>query len=424
MKINELFDQGKHWTWDLRGGEEAYAVFTVGNDEYLWFASRTAHSDQPYDWTVGFQKRGQRDREHAFGMSGSDSSTQVMSIVTDITRNFLRQYGDGVHALRFSSMGGSRTSLYAKMAQRLLPTWELSTSTSKNGVETDFVLTNPKTRSSLSEAPLADYQPIGDFTKPGPFRGVDKKLVPHPTNQLKAGQFFEKTPYDFRLFFSNIPGTGKYSETGVVDAATIQTMFKSDPDAANTILQGSEDAITVVFVGNAGDRKVMMTPWIMAHRIGHAIQATNRGGGSAYAWKEAEKHFFRNVNALMREFYKHRIQSPEQQMDMNRNSQQAYAALFNAIGTQRSSRTGQIRRPYEFMYELFAQYLGTGRIELNPLPKSQGYGQKVFGRTVRSLDMTPGGEEDSKYSTEVLGRDMELMFNDVLSSLVGSILVM
>jgi hypothetical protein len=283
--------------------------------------------------------------------------------------------------------------------------------------------------SALDEMPMTHYGTMGDFTKPGPFRGVDKKLVPHPTNQLKAGQFFEKTPYDFRLFFSNIPGTGKYSETGVVDAATLQTMFKSDPEAVNTILQGSEDAITVVFVGNAGDRKVMMTPWIMAHRIGHAIQATNRGAGrsgssSAYAWQEAEKHFFRSVNALMREFYKHRIQSPEQQMDLNRNSQQAYAALFNAIGTQRSSRSGEIRRPYEFLYELFAQYLGTGRIELKPLPKSQGYGQKVFGRTVRSLNMTPGGEEDSKYSTEVLGRDMELMFNDVLSSLVGSILVM
>jgi hypothetical protein len=132
----------------------------------------------------------------------------------------------------------------------------------------------------------------------------------------------------------------------------------------------------------------------------------------------------------MREFYKHRIQSPEQQMDLNRNSQQAYAALFNAIGTQRSSRAGEIRRPYEFLYELFAQYLGTGKIELKPLPKSQGYGQKVFGRSVRSLDMVPPGSDDidqeaeSKYSTEVLGRDMEIMFDDVLGSLVGSILVM
>jgi len=98
--------------------------------------------------------------------------------------------------------------------------------------------------------------------------------------------------------------------------------------------------------------------------------------------------------------------------------------LFNAIGTQRSSRTGQIRRPYEFLYELFAQYLGTGQITLNPLQKSKEYGRKVFGRSTQSLRMTPGAEEDSQYTTEVLARDMEIMFSDVLSELVGKVLVM
>ena len=39
--------------------------------------------------------------------------------------------------------------------------------------------------SEVDEMALAKYQPLGDFTKPGPFRGVDKKLVPHPKNQLK-----------------------------------------------------------------------------------------------------------------------------------------------------------------------------------------------------------------------------------------------
>ena len=110
--------------------------------------------------------------------------------------------------------------------------------------------------------------------------------------------------------------------------------------------------------------------------------------------------------------------------DANWAMSREYAALFNAIGTQRSSRTGQIKRPYEFLYELFAQYLGTGKIELNPLPKQQAYGRKVFGRSSQSMRMVPGAEEESKYTTEVLARDMELMFNDVLSELVGKVLVM
>lgn len=94
------------------------------------------------------------------------------------------------------------------------------------------------------------------------------------------------------------------------------------------------------------------------------------------------------------------------------------------IGTQRSSRTGQITRPYEFLYELFAQYLGTGNVTLKPLPKEQGYGRQAWGKSTQSLRLQPGADEDSTRATEVLGRDMEMMFDDVLSSLVGDILVM
>ncbi len=272
--------------------------------------------------------------------------------------------------------------------------------------------------STLEEAPLADYQPMGNFEKPGPFRGADKKLIPHPTNQLKTAKFFEQTPYDFRLFFSNIPGTGRYSEYGTMEPKVVQEIFK---DQADQIIQGSENAITVVFVGNKGDSKVMLTPWMMAHRIGHAVQAGTRMAGGG-AWKEAESHFFRGINQLLKDFYG-KGGNNRYDTEANWAMSREYAALFNAIGTQRSSRKGEIRRPYEFLYELFAQYLGTGKITLNLLPKKQEYGRKAWGRSTQSLNLRGDGEE-SRYTTEVLARDMEIMFNDVLGELVGKILVM
>jgi hypothetical protein len=273
----------------------------------------------------------------------------------------------------------------------------------------------------LNEAPLADYQPMGDFEKPGPFRGTDKRLIPHPTNQLKTARFFEQTPYDFRLFFSNIPGTGRYSEYGPMEPRVVQEIFGKN---AEQILAGHENAITVVFVGNKGDSKVMLTPWMMAHRIGHAIQAGVRMRGGQGAWKEVEDHFFRGVNQILDDYYgqKGPPNRFDTQVDWSRDKM--YAALFNAIGTQRSSRTGQIRRPYEFLYELFAQYLGTGEIKLNPLPKQKDYGRKAWGRSTQSLRLQPGAEEETQYTTEVLARDMEIMFGDVLSELVGKVLVM
>jgi len=272
----------------------------------------------------------------------------------------------------------------------------------------------------LSEAPLKDYVPIGNFEKPGPFRGVDKKLVPHPTNQLKTVKFFEKTPYDFRLFFSHIPGTGKYSEYGPMSPEVVQQIFGK---YASQILQGSEDAITVIFVGNKGDSKVMLTPWMMAHRIGHAVQSGSVSAGNKGAWHEAENHFFNGINSILKDYYG--INKVNQfDTKVNWKLRDEYNALFNAIGTQRSSRTEQIKRPYEFFYELFAQYLGAGEIKLNPLPKEKQYGRKAWGRSSKNLRLFPGGEEETKYTTETLAYDMEIKFNEVLTSLVGKILVM
>lgn len=279
----------------------------------------------------------------------------------------------------------------------------------------------------LDEMALSTYKTMGDFAKPGPFRGADKKLVPHQKNIEKATTFFEKTPYDFRLFFSNIPGTGKYSEYGPMAPEQIKQIFGNDADE---IINGSDDAITVVYVGNRGDAKVMLTPWIMAHRFGHAINAgarNDRNNDKWSAWREAENHFFSTVNRLLHEYYsKYRDQPYGQESNVNWNLSPEYNALFNALGTQRSSRSGQIRRPYEFLYELFAQYLGTGKVTLNPLPTNLTYGRKAWGNPTKFMNIKSEykDEETRKQAAETLAYDMELMFSDVLSSSVGKIFVM
>ena len=277
----------------------------------------------------------------------------------------------------------------------------------------------------ITEAPLTDYAPLGDFSRTGGFRhAADRALVTSPVAVGKVQQFFSRTPYDFRIFPVQFTGGGRWLETGAVTPERLVEIVGTAN--AQRILAGhGPDVITVVFTNNTGDRRLPLTPWIMAHRIGHAVQATGRRGPANRAWQEAEQHFFRAVNSILEDFYgkksdnRYGVTPRTMRYDLGAE----YNALFNAIGTQRSSRTGQITRPYEFLYEIFAQYLGTGSIKLNPLPKSQGYGRKAWGRTTQNLNLR-GNEEDYKYSTEVLGRDMELMFDDVLGSLVGKILVM
>ena len=278
--------------------------------------------------------------------------------------------------------------------------------------------------STVDEMALAKYQTMGDFGKPGPFTGPDKKLVPHAKNIEKATKFFENTPYDFRLFFSNIPGTGKFSEYGPMSPEEIQKNFG---DQAPSIIDGHEDAITVVFVGNKGDSKVMLTPWMMAHRFGHSVQAGARfKRGGFTAWPEAEKHFFRSINSMLAEYYGKASRAPGSKEGMSNDLTPEYNALFNAIGTQKSSRSGQIKRPYEFLYETLAQYLGTGHVTFNALPSNLGYGRKAWGNPSKYLNIKPEyrDEQSRKDEAETLARDMEYMFSDVISSSVGKIFVM
>lgn len=284
-----------------------------------------------------------------------------------------------------------------------------------------------KAKEFISETPLQSYDTIGNFDKQGPFREKDKKLVTHPTNLLKTGRFFEKTPFNFRLFFSNIPGTGKYAEYGVMKHDKIIQIFGEQ--YGEQIINGSEDAITVVFVGNSGADKVPITPWVMAHRFGHAIQATTRKNLKSYhVWNEAEKHFFFNINTILEDCYN---KTSKSRMNIVPNSPKydlfpEYSALFNAIGTQRSSRQNLIKRPYEFMYEMFAQYLGTGSIKFNPLPITLEYGRKAWGNPTKGMYLKSELRDDEERShiTDILANDMELMFADVLYEAEGNIFVM
>ena len=90
----------------------------------------------------------------------------------------------------------------------------------------------------------------------------------------------------------NQPGLRKFSETGVMAPEQIaQAMPKAWPEIEARGNDGVDhtNGINVIFVSNTGFQRMNMTPWIMAHRIGHAIQATNRMARNS-AWKDCQLH--------------------------------------------------------------------------------------------------------------------------------------
>ena len=148
-----------------------------------------------------------------------------------------------------------------------------------------------------------------------------------------------------------------------------------------------------------------------------------RSNNQQHPWKAGEDHFFGQVNSMLEEYYG---KSGQRGGNLKAELTPEYNALFNAIGTQRSSRSGEIRRPYEFLYEIFAQYLGTGAVSFNALPANLCYGRQAWGNPSRYLNIKPEYRDEAarKQAAEVLSYDMELMFNDALSNAVGKILVM
>lgn len=145
----ELFKPGKSWGWEFRGSEEAIASFTVGNVEYIWHAH--SRFKFPNHWIVEFKVRDEIDQDKMFGLTGTGNAAEVMSIVTDITRSFLNEYQNKISEISFISRDRSRTSLYSRMIERLLPDWKLEKDQDGDGMI--FYLTNPN---QVSEAELEE----------------------------------------------------------------------------------------------------------------------------------------------------------------------------------------------------------------------------------------------------------------------------
>ena len=146
--VTELFQPGKQWKWSFTGSEEAVAVFHVGDIPYQ-FHAYTHASENPTAWEVEFKNatRGQSGRSTKFGLTGTGNSAEVMSTIADIMREFLQRYQGSISQLSFTADEPSRQRLYARMAQRLLPDWEIVQS-GKN-----FTLGAPETVSENSKQP-------------------------------------------------------------------------------------------------------------------------------------------------------------------------------------------------------------------------------------------------------------------------------
>lgn len=124
MRINELFTrEAAPWRWEKDTISKAWASFVVNDTNYKFVAYIV--EDPLRKWNIQFFAV-DGNYNVRVGITGTGSSATVMSTVVDIMRNFLSSRPE-IESIEFSADEPSRQSLYAKMVQRLLPTWKMET---------------------------------------------------------------------------------------------------------------------------------------------------------------------------------------------------------------------------------------------------------------------------------------------------------
>jgi len=227
----------------------------------------------------------------------------------------------------------------------------------------------------ISESPISDFGTFGDMDKEGSFRSDDLRALKNPKWQEKVFKAFSKTPFNFNVYVyngeeGNAPvGKLGHSNVKVNDLSNLKDYVGIQPinvikNIIGKIPPNTNDSINVLLVENEGSERLPLTPWILAHRISHAIFYA---GQPQVLWSDdtsTQKLKF-STNYLDR-VYKYLINHVQNIMMYKR---QNYATnvknVAKLIGTFRSARTGNLSNPGEFLVEMMAQYLVQGSVKFN-----------------------------------------------------------
>ena len=286
-----------------------------------------------------------------------------------------------------------------------------------------------KLRDVIGEMPLGRFDTTGDFDKGSSFRDKkDRQMISNPRFKDIVAKKFSKSYYTINMFFVNTPQANKHTEVGAVDLDWVKENLGEEVAKKVEPHYQEEGEVNIIFTNNKGDQRVPMTPWIIAHRMGHAFarRDMNWGRGSEHqfrAYKEVIdaigdtfEIIFHDVYGV-KSFSKRGGHGPD-----DRTSQLLMKALSHHIGSFKSARDKKLRDYFELYNELFAQYMITGDIKFNELPRSFpahiGRGDK---RNLRVHDEEAYEEMKDLGSLE---RTLEYYFDEMLSAAEEYILVM
>ena len=219
--------------------------------------------------------------------------------------------------------------------------------------------------SNILESPLADFSFHGDPNTPGSFRDEDLRALRNDKWLTKVKNIFLKTPYNFNIYLYNAPegvvkNIGKRAENvKVIDLANLYEYsgVRNISIVENIIgkkIPDSENSINVLLVENEGSNRISLTPWIVAHRVVHAIFEA-----------EPTEHFFDDdYGNFVRELSE--IISNDFENNINISSINISSLALSLIGKFRSAKLQLFNNNIgEFVTDSVTQYIVQGSITYN-----------------------------------------------------------
>lgn len=270
----------------------------------------------------------------------------------------------------------------------------------------------------VSEMPIKQFKTVGNWNKRSSFGDVDRKLLTNPKAVEKIHRQWQKTPYDFEIFLVNDPRVNKpeFREVGMVNLDYVRTKMRLTEEEFPS---PNPEAITVIFTSNVGDQRYMASGWILAHRLGHAFARGNNDVSKE--WEDFTKNLREVTADMLDQVYDLQVYK----RDFSKEAEDILKLVAQQIGTMKSARDSNLRNWNEFAYELFAQYLITGKIKFNPLPDSLVTKIEAFGRKATKRPYSPETQKMyNNHDLEYYAQGMETMIENVLDRAVGRTFVM
>lgn len=281
---------------------------------------------------------------------------------------------------------------------------------------------------NLNEAPIDNFELIGDFNKGSSFRKEqDRKLLMNPKAVQKIKTKWQNVEQHFNLYFINSTEAGRHKEIGEVD----ETWLKTNLPNTYPLLNLRADAVNVLFTNNSATPHEPMTAWMIAHRLGHVLSrySTNFRGRQMQEFTELRDIIFNHTSILLKDY---NLNIPDSERTFNNaytrgdyssraKNEKILKYFYQAIGTMRSAREGEIRDEFEFTHELLAQYIISGTNKFNQLPRSFKAG-KLGTYTFRGDKVDY--EECNQLLQQTFVNDLAYCFDNLLNSAEGKIFVM